>query len=533
MEAHMGATIKPESVAEFPTSKPMAAARDRIAAIDIGSNSVRLVVAQVLPSGGYRVLDEERENTRLAAALHETGRIAPEAQEATLLALRHFLSIAEGYGTKQIRAIATSAVRDASNGAEFCARVEKALGLRVEVITAREEARLAYLSVARAFDVAGRQIAVTDIGGGSTEIVLASSGMIDEVYATRLGAVRLTEEFALSDKVSERQLAEAQRYIDQQLKKHARKVPFVPSMLYGTGGTFMAMAAMIMSRDGQEGQPMWGYRVQLAEVHHLLMDLAQMTLERRRKVTGLNPQRADIIVAGLLVIERAMRHLRVNVVQVHTRGVRDGLLLTMIKQPHGRAASKDDRRSAVEQFAKACGTDLRHARQVARIASRLFDQLAEPLAIDAADRELIEHTAILANVGYLINFKQHHKHSYHLILNSELAGFERRELTLLANIARYHRGSPPKQKHDGYRELNPADQQRVAGLAAILRLALALDRTHQQQVSEIDCRVVNGRVEIAVTAKGDAAVDIWAASRKVDLFEKVFGKQVVIAAKGL
>lgn len=528
----MGAITRGKTVVQpLASPPPVAAAKDRIAAIDIGSNSVRLVVAQVLPSGGYRVLDEERENTRLAAALTETGRLAPEAEEATLLALRHFLSIAEGYGTKQVRAIATSAVRDASNGAKFCARVQQDLGLNVEVITAGEEARLAYLSVARAFDVAGRQIAVTDIGGGSTEIVLASSGMIDEVYATRLGAVRVTEECGLADKVSERQLAEAEQFVDRQLKKHARKVPFVPSMLYGTGGTFMAMAAMIMARDGQEGQPMWGYRVQLAEVHHLLLDLAQMSLERRRKVTGLNPQRADIIVGGLLVIERVMRHLQANVVQVHTRGVRDGLLLTMIKQPPGRSASVDDRRAAVEQFARACGTDLRHARQVARIASRLLDQLAEPLGIAAADREVIEQAAILANVGYLINFKQHHKHSYHLILNSELAGFERRELKLLANIARYHRGSPPKQKHDGFRELEPADQERVAKLAAILRLAFALDRTHQQQVSEIDCRVTNGRVDIEVSARGDAAVDIWAARRKVDLFEKVFRKQVVITAK--
>lgn len=526
----MAVARRGKSVVE-PVPHPVAAAKDRIAAIDIGSNSVRLVVAQVLPSGGYRVLDEERENTRLASALIETGRLDPQAESATFDALRHFLSIAEGYGTKQVRAIATSAVRDASNGKAFCARIERELGLKVEVISAGDEARLAYLSVARAFDVAGRQIAVADIGGGSTEIILASSGMIDEVYATRLGAVRIAEKCGLAEKSNERQLAEAEKYVDRQLKKHAKKVPFVPSMLYGTGGTFMAMATMIMSREGQDGQPLWGYRVQQAEVHHLLLDLAQMTLERRRKVTGLNPQRADIIVAGMLIIERVMRHLRVNLVQVHTRGVRDGLLLTMIKQPQGRIASTDDKRLAVEQFAKACGTDLRHARQVARIASKLLDQLAEPLGIKLEDREMIEQAAILANVGYLINFKQHHKHSYHLILNSELAGFERKELTLLAHIARYHRGASPKQKHEGFADLDAKDQERVARLAAILRLAFALDRTHQQQVSELDCHVVNGRVDIQVSAKGDAAVDIWAARRKVDLFEKVFRKQVVITAK--
>lgn len=503
----------------------------RIAAIDVGSNSIRLVVAEVLTTGGYRVLDEERENTRLAAAMTATHRLDPAAADASITVLRNFLRIADGYGASQIRAIGTSALRDAEDGREFCERVRKELRLPIEVISAEEEARLAFLSVARAFDISGREVAVADIGGGSTEIVLASSGLVDQVYATKLGAVRVTEECDVAGSSTEKQVARLRRYVDRALKKQIGKPPFVPDMLYGTGGTFTALASVIMARQGQAGQPMWGFRVTRAQIRHLVADLAVMSLEKRRKVTGLSPQRADIIVAGLAIIERVMRYLRVNVVQVHTRGVRDGMLLTMVQQAAPVSVSLEERRAAVEEFAKNAGVDLSHARQVARIAGSLWGQLAGPLKLTPEDAELIESAALVANVGYLINFEGHHKHSYHLIRNSELPGFERRQLQLLANVARYHRGSPPKQKHDNFRELSVDDQHRVAALAAILRLALALDRTHQQHVAEVRARVNDDGVTISVQAHGDAEVDLWAAERKVELFEKVFGRKLKFSAR--
>jgi exopolyphosphatase/guanosine-5'-triphosphate,3'-diphosphate pyrophosphatase len=520
----------------------------RIAAFDVGSNSIRLVVAEVLASGGYRVLDEERENTRLAAAMTKTGRLDPKAADATVNVLRNFLSIATGYGATQIRAIGTSALRDAEDGPEFCDRVRNELKLSIEVISAAEEARLAFLSVARAFDISGREVAVADIGGGSTEIVLASSGLVDQVYETKLGTVRVAEECGVAGRSTEKQVAKLRDYVDRDLKKEMGKPPFVPDMLFGTGGTFTAMASIIMASQGQAGQPMWGFRVTRAQIRHLVADLAQMTLEKRCKVAGLSPQRADIIVAGLAIIERIMRRLRVNVVQVHTRGVRDGLLLTMVQAAGGTIGaagtsagdgtrtmpatlSAEERRAAVEEFAKSCSVDLQHARQVSRIAGSLWQQLAEPLKLKADDRELIELAAMLANVGYLINFEGHHKHSYHLILNSQLPGFERRQLQVLANVARYHRGNRPKRKHDNFQELVVEDQQRVRSLAAILRLALALDRTHQQHVGEVRARVTDDGVRIIVQAHGDADVDLWAAERKVELFEKVFGRPVQFSAR--
>src|SRR4029079_12534739 len=256
-------------------------------------------------------------------------------------------------------------------------------------------------------------------------------------------------------------------------------------------------------------------------------------LERRCKVVGLSPQRADIIVAGLAVIESIMRKPGANVVQVHTRGVRDGLMLTMVQQLPTPTVANEDRRAAVEEFAKSCGVDLPHARQVARIAGSLWQQLATPLGLKLDDRELIESAALIANVGYLINFDGHHKHSYHLIVNSELPGFERRQLQILANVARYHRGTRPKKRHENFSELSVEDQQRVCALAAILRLALALDRTHQQHVGEVRARVRDDVVRIAVQSEDDANVDLWAAERKVDLFEKVFGRKVRFTARSI
>ncbi len=527
-------------MADIPIASDPASAGTRIAAIDVGSNSVRLVVAEVLTSGGYRVLDEERENTRLAASLVKTGRLDSKAADSTVTVLRNFLSIAAGYGVNQVRAIGTSALRDAEDGPEFCDRVRKDLKLSIEVISANEEARLAFLSVARAFDISGRKVAIADIGGGSMEIVLASSGFVDQVYETKLGAVRVTEECNVAGRSSEKRVKKLRDFIDKTLKKEIGRPPFVPDMLFGTGGTFTALASIIMAQQGMAGQPMWGFRVSRAQIRHLVADLANMPLERRRKVVGLSPQRADIIVAGLAVIERVMRRLGANVVQVHTRGVRDGLMLTMIGNglaqnetggtlnPH--ATTAEDRRAAVEEFAKNCGVDLPHARQVARIASTLWQQLTSPLKLKADDRELIEAAALIANVGYLINFDGHHKHSYHLILNSELPGYERRQLQILANVARYHRGTRPKKRHENFLELSTEDQRRVCELSAILRLALALDRTHQQHVEQVRASVRNEIVRIAIQSQDEANVDMWAAERKVDLFERVFGRKVRFSA---
>jgi exopolyphosphatase/guanosine-5'-triphosphate,3'-diphosphate pyrophosphatase len=507
----------------------------RLAAIDIGSNSVRLMVAEPLRGGNYRILDEEREPTRLGRSLSSTGTLASEAVELTLAALRRFKQIASGYQVADMRTIATCAVREAVNGPEFCRRVKDEVGIDVEVISSDQEAHLAFYSVQRAFDLTGKNVVVADIGGGSTEIVLASGNVIESIAGTSLGAVRLTEVYGNGPGMAGDDYDRMIEAIDRTLKKQAQREFFVPHLLIGSGGTFTSMAEMMMASRKQVGLPTRGYLLSRAEVSHMLDRLRKMPLKGRRQVQGLAPDRADIIVAGIAVVDRLMRRFKVNLLQVHSRGVRDGLLLTMIDNTLGApSANPADREAAINRFASACTGDyeLAHGKQVARLAGSIFDQITERFHLNPDDRPLLEAAARLQDVGYLINYDQHHKHSYHLILNSRLAGFRPRELELIANIARYHRGARPKAKHANFRQLAPDDQRRVEQLAAILRLAGGLDRSHSQQVKDVTLRSGSEgdahEMELVVHADFDPEVDLWGARRRTKLFKKVFGTKLTV-----
>ncbi len=494
----------------------------RMAAIDIGTNSIRLMVAEPLRGGNYRILDEEKESTRLGEKLSKTGRLDPQAIEKSLAALRRMKQIAEGFQITELKTIATCAVREAANGKEFCRRASEELGIEIEVIGAQQEAMFAFASVQRAFDLTGQHVAVVDIGGGSTEIVLAFGNLVEAVYTTQLGAVRLSEGYADTSTVEGFQaLLDG---IDRHLRKHAKNPVFVPHILFGSGGTFTSLAAMVMASKGQDGLPVRGYQVSRAEVRHLLDRLRKIPLKDRSNVPGLSPDRADIIVAGLAIIDRIMDRFQINTVQAHSRGVRDGLLLSMIDRSLGTGRDKaPDRDASLERWAAACGCEMNHSRHVAKLAGSIFAQLAARQGLNPLDRPLIEAAAKLQDVGYLINYDQHHKHSYHLIVHSRLEGFQPHELELIANVARYHRGADPKRKHGNFRQLSAGDQQKVRQMAAILRVAGGLDRSNTQQVVDVNVdQGDKGGTTLRLIAREFPEVDIWGARKRSKLFEKVF-----------
>jgi exopolyphosphatase/guanosine-5'-triphosphate,3'-diphosphate pyrophosphatase len=501
----------------------------RLAAIDVGSNSIRLVVAEAQPGGRYRVLDEERESTRLAASLASAGRLDEASMTASLEALRRFKSIAAGMGVETIRAIATCAVREASNGLEFCRRVRQEIDLPIEIIDSDQEARLAFESVRRRFDLAGRNTLLADIGGGSTEIVLASGDLIEAIYATKLGAVRLAEKHNQPGAWSQEDVIRMMRAIDRELRKTTEKPAVAIHQLIGSGGTFTNLASIIMASRGLARLPAAGARVSRADVRHLVDRLAKMTPKQRREVPGLNPDRVDIIVPGLGVIDSIMRRFRVNTLQVHAYGVRDGLLLGMIDRLQGAAgASSPSADDQVDRFAEACGVDMNHARQVARLAGEIYDGLRQFYELPPADRRLLEAAARMQDVGYLISYEGHHKHSYHLILHSRLEAFRPEELEIVANVARYHRGSPPKKKHENFQGLSTGDRLRVRQMAAVLRLAGGLDRSHNQLVKSAAVTGTPEKVELLVAADELPEVDLWAVRRRAELFEEVFDAKLNI-----
>jgi exopolyphosphatase/guanosine-5'-triphosphate,3'-diphosphate pyrophosphatase len=327
--------------------------------------------------------------------LTERYGFAERACKLTLAALRRFKQIAAGYQVDELRTIATCAVREAVNGPEFCQRVKDEVGIDVEVISPDQEAHLAFYSVQRAFDLNGKNAVVADIGGGSTEIVLASGNVIESIATTPLGAVRLTEIYGNGPGLAGKDYQRMIETIDRTLKKQVRRAMFPPHLLIGSGGTFTSMAEMMMASRRQVGLPTRGYLLSRAEVSHLLDRLRKMPLKARRQVPGLAPDRADIIVAGIAVVDRLMRHFKVNLLQIHSRGVRDGLLLTMIDKNLG-APSTDpvSRDASIDRFAAACSgeQELAHGKQVARLAGRIFDQLAEPFGLNPDDRPLLRRS---------------------------------------------------------------------------------------------------------------------------------------------
>jgi exopolyphosphatase/guanosine-5'-triphosphate,3'-diphosphate pyrophosphatase len=529
--------INRSSILSQDAKGPESTAR-RIAAIDVGTNSIRLTVAEVSGDGRYRILDDEKETTRLGRGLETTGEMTHEAMERSAQAIARMKKIADGYNVNVLRAIGTCAIREAANRDELLALVERQAGLVVEPIVAEAEAYLAHTSVAHAFDLRPLAVAVVDIGGGSTEVVLSSHGVVEQIYTLPLGAVRLTEQFGGPENSAGPLYRNMRSQTLRILRRDVKKLPFVPQLIIGTGGTFTSLANVFLQRE-HSGKPIGllpagarGYERNRSDVRHLLEWLRKMPLSERVRVPGLSRDRADIIVAGLTIIERVMRHLGVNRVQVHDGGIRDGLLRTMAatlfpREDHGRDGPPDRMRS-VRHFAAACSYEERHCAHVADLAVQIFDQLAEAPGTAPEkwtgpnNRALLEAAAILHDVGYFVNYSKHHQHSYHLIAHSDLTGFTRRETELIANIARYHCRAEPKRKHPNYAKLAKADRKLVRRLASILRIAEGLDRGHTENVRSIVFRVEEDTACFLLESADDPAVDIWGAEHKSGLFQKVF-----------
>ncbi len=503
----------------------------RLAAIDIGTNSMRLIVAEVESPATYATLDDERAQTRLGKGLYETGRISDESFERSLEALGKMKAIADGYEVDEMRVIATSAIREAENGDEFVRAAGDRYDIEVEVISAEEEAALAFRSVQQHFPLDEGLTSVVDIGGGSMEVVLVAGSVIDEVHSLPLGAVRLTEEYVHSDPIRPDEWKALRKGIRREIRDHFGKPTFTTPTMIGSGGTFTALAAMAQYERYGEAGTTHGYVLSRADLVHILDRLKETPLKQRKQIGGLNPERADIILAGAAAVERLVKALGVQRIVVNERGIRDGVLLEMIGRRFPETADvplHENRLEWVRTFGRKCGVNEPHCEHVAMLAGQLFDALQEPFDLDPPDRELLIAAALLHDAGYLISHARHHKHSYHIISHSGLPGFTGREIELIALVARYHRRAHPRKSHPEYARLSPADRRRVRQLAGILRIVDGLDRTHGQAVKELDVDVGETSVRIGAVADVDPEVDLWDANRKADLFEAAFDREAEI-----
>lgn len=524
-------TVTPRSVRA--AGRTASGAR-RIAAIDIGSNSVRQIVADVTPDGGITVVDEMKAAPRLGADLDVTGVLGTTAMERAAEAVGRMATLARQLGATRIEAVATSAVRDAANGDQFVARVRQEANLELRIIDGAGEARLSWLSALAHFDVGLGRTVVMDIGGGSLELALAADGVLDDLVSLPFGALRLTERY-LRDGSGPKALAKLRRHVRDALKEVLPKRDWRGAQLIGSGGTFTNLASMHLARRGMlVARNVHATVVPRMEVEHILDALAVMPPSERGGVSGLNPERADIIVAGVAVAAEVMARLESRELHVSRYGIREGLLLELARVTPTVADPGEARGRSVREFAERCHYEAGHSVQVQRLALRLFDAFGARLGCTPDERQTLSDAALLHDVGYHINYDRHHKHSYHLILHAELLGITPAEQVVIANVARYHRGAPPKRKHRNYAALDKELRDRIVRLSAILRVADGFDRGHVGAVGELGVRYLQRAIRITPRPAAKATslrLELWGAHRKSHLLAELAGVPVEIVAE--
>jgi exopolyphosphatase / guanosine-5'-triphosphate,3'-diphosphate pyrophosphatase len=541
----VNSTVKPrENIQAFMAN---GAESDRvIAAIDIGTNSFHMVVVKVQPSiPAFTIVDREKEIVRLGDRELETGNLTSQAMKRGIDALRRFQEVAKYLNAEHVIAVATSAVREAPNGGEFIKQVYEELNLQINLISGQEEARRIYLGVLSVMDFQNQPHIIIDIGGGSTEIVLADSQEPRTLSSTKVGAVRLTSEFVTTDPISVGEFFYLQAFIKGQLERavdelRARlKTSEIPRLV-GTSGTIETLA-IIHAREklGTVPSPLTGYQFTLKDLRELIQRLRGMSGEERASMSGMSERRAEIIVAGALILQEAMVMMKVDSLTVCERSLREGVIVDWMLT-HGLIEDRLRYQSSIRQrstlkIAQKYAVNLEYSQRVAEFALSLFDRTKGKLHFWGEDeRELLRSAAILHNCGHFVSHGNHHKHSYYLIRYGELLGFTDTEIDIIANIARYHRKNPPKKKHSNYQSLpNKVHRQIVSQLSALLRIAVALDRRQIGGISEIHCEYDDKSQELHLWLKptdadDDCGLELWSLDDKKPVFEEEYGVKLVV-----
>jgi exopolyphosphatase / guanosine-5'-triphosphate,3'-diphosphate pyrophosphatase len=515
---------------------------DVLAAVDIGTNSFHLVVARVRGPHAFEVLAREKEMVRLGSGAGDMKHLAEGAVERGVAALRRFRQVAEVHGADGLLAVATSAVREAENRADFVERARAEAGVDVEVVSGVEEARLIHLGVLQALEVFDQRLLLCDIGGGSTELLVGHRGEPLMARSLKLGAIRLTERFFDAKRVKRSAVEACRQHVSGSLTAYGRAARATGfEVAVGSSGTIEALCAMAVARSTDAApRTLNGYvltRQALDGVVDALLDAP--TVAKRTELPGLDARRADIILAGAIICEQVFEVCGLDRLTFSDYALREGVLLAAWQHRNGGSLHQlsDLRRRSVLHLQGVMDEDPGHSAHVAELALQLFDGTTGHHRLGGDAREYLEAGALLCNVGLFVAHASHHRHSYYVIRNSEhLAGFTDREIELVALIARYHRKSAPKPKHPEFAALDADDRRLVRWCSALLRVAIALDRTYDARVRAV--RVVppvDGealRVEVVPRDGADPSLELhWADQRKA-LLEDVVDGEVVVAEAG-
>ncbi len=509
----------------------------RYAAIDIGSNSVRMLAAEVETGGPAwrppRVLAEDRQVTRLGTSVFQTGSIGKDALDLLCAVLERQVSMFKPLDVLALRAVATAAVRDASNREEFLERASKVIGRQVEIISGQEEARLIHLGVESAWPHPKDRILIIDIGGGSAEIIAADRGALVAAFSRPLGAVRLHSVFLKHDPPEPAELRRLNEFVEAKLAMPFQRIERAGfARVIGTSATAAAAvsAANRIPRARREAADR--RRASAGQIRRLEKSLAGMPLEQRRAVPGLGPRRAEIILPGLAVLRHVLDHYAASYLSYSIAGVRDGIIRDLADRGAGRERARmgAEQRSQVEQFARRFAVDLKHARKVAEFSRQLFHALESWHRLKPEQARLLEAAAYLRDVGHLISDTGHHKHSHYIVANADLAGFTGPEKICVALLCRYHRKSIPSPRHPEFLALAEEDRRAVLLLFPLLRIADAIDRSRDQRVASIRCELRSGGALLTLEASGDASLEVWAVEKCAEDFRTAYQRSLAVAA---
>jgi len=500
-----------------------------MAAIDVGSNSIHMIVVE--PRGrSYRVLDKEKEMVQLARGSLGGEPLTAEAMERGVASLVRMAEIARRWDAGDILAVATSAVREAPNGADFIRMAQEAAGVRIGVISGEEEADLIYRSAKRAVDFHGQRAVLIDIGGGSIELVVGTEHEVYLAHSDPLGAIRLAERFFESDPPAASEISACRKHVRKTLRKtlfHISAIGF--DFCLGSSGTINALAVITdttVTDPGVASGLKWLERERLEE---LVRKMSRMTAQERVDTYGIDPKRAETILSGGLALLEILLALNVKRMRACTAALREGIVDAWFEERKmKRSDAGSVRMSAVIDLAEQSGYDGAHARHVADLALQIFDQTAELHGYNDAERELLECAALLHEVGMQVSFRGHHRHSYYLIRHSGLQGFTTDQVRIMANVARYYRKSLPSVEHGNYAELPERLRGVVDMLAAILRIGAGLDRGRRQAVARVAIKIGKKQIHISVFERLDASLEVESARRKARFFGRIVGRKVEV-----
>ncbi|AFZ44200.1 Ppx/GppA phosphatase [Halothece sp. PCC 7418] len=516
-----------------------------IAAIDIGTNSIHMVIVEIEPSlPAFNIIAREKDTARLGDRDPETGRLTVEAMERAMSALERGQELARSFQAEEVVAVATSAVREAPNGREFIKNVREHLGLTINLISGQEEARRIYLGVLSAMEFNEKPHVIMDIGGGSTELILGDGHEPRCLSSTKVGAVRLASEFISTDPVSNKELKFLQAYIQGRMERPVEelKAKLAPEELIkfvGTSGTIECLATIHANEKfNTTPNPLQGYSFSRKDLEDVVKLLASLNLKERANLPGMSGRRAEIIVPGAMILLETMKMLDVKDITICERALREGLIVDWMLT-HGLIENRLRYQSSVRdrsviKIAQKYKVDLESSQRVADFSLDIFDQIQGKLhQWGSQERELLWVAAILHNCGFYISHSAHHKHSYYLIRYAELLGFTENEIEIIANIARYHRKSKPKKKHTNFQNLpDKTTKKMVSEVSAILRLAVALDRRQIGAITAVHCNYKEEKQELELElfpkdVNDDCALELWNLDDKKVIFENEYGVKVI------